>query len=175
MREDELMRAEPTNIGQSELASELGQGWGIRIFDDLSTRAATSGKHVAVIHGELHPANLLRADDGLFLVDWDTLGADAAERDLWWLDGHPDPLAQYERATGRILARPLCAAGLGEHLRQRYASHPENARFRLGKHLIGTGRRPRPPGLRVSLGARRQNGAAVRAEAVVDAKQPVSA
>jgi hypothetical protein len=163
MREDELVRAEPTNIDQSELASELGQGWRIRIFDDLSTKAAASGKHVVVIHGELHPANLLRADDGLFLVDWDTLGADAAERDLWWLDGHPDAPAQFERATGRILPRPLCAAGLSEHLCQRYASHPENAGFRLGKDLIGTRRPRRPPGLPVSLEARRHNGAVVRA------------
>lgn len=125
MREDELVRGEPTNIDRSELAPELGRGWGIRIFDDSSKRAAASSKLAFATHGESHPASLLRPDDGLFLVDLDTLGAEAAERDLWWLAGHPDALAQYERATGRILARPPCAAGFSEHLRQRCASHPK--------------------------------------------------
>ncbi len=38
-----------------------------------------------VTHGEPHRRNLIRAADGYLLVDWDTVGLAAPERDLWML------------------------------------------------------------------------------------------
>lgn len=77
----------------------------LRAFDDLLDRAAADGQPAVVTHGEPHPANLLVAGDRLLLVDWDTVAADAPERDLWWLGGHPGALERYERAAGRMVNR----------------------------------------------------------------------
>src|SRR5262249_25249195 len=37
-----------------------------------------------VTHGEAHRANVLRTDEGLALVDWDTVALAPPERDLWF-------------------------------------------------------------------------------------------
>ncbi|MGW6442116.1 phosphotransferase [Lentzea sp. NPDC055074] len=40
-----------------------------------------------VTHGEPHAGNMIRTADGLFLVDWDTVGLAPPERDLWLAGG----------------------------------------------------------------------------------------
>ena len=68
-------------------------------FDDLARRAG--GGPLVVTHGEPHPGNILRAADGLRLVDWDTVALARPERDLWMLDdGSPDAFAAYTAAGG---------------------------------------------------------------------------
>src|ERR1700761_7883350 len=51
-------------------------------FDRLLPRL-TAAPHQVVTHGEPHPGNLMRTGDGLRLIDWDTVGRAAPERDLW--------------------------------------------------------------------------------------------
>jgi spectinomycin phosphotransferase len=70
-------------------------------FDRLVAQVEASDKKVVITHGEPHSGNLVRTDDGLVLVDWDTVGVALPERDLWMLvsDGG-DELAQYTDATG---------------------------------------------------------------------------
>lgn len=56
-------------------------------------------------HGEPHPGNLIRTENGLRLVDWDTVLVAPPERDLWLLarDGVSDEqvAAEYAARTGR--------------------------------------------------------------------------
>ncbi len=62
-------------------------------FDDPGTEVVT--------HGEPHPGNVLRTNEGLVLVDWDTVGLAPPERDLWMLaEAHPAAVADYEALTG---------------------------------------------------------------------------
>jgi spectinomycin phosphotransferase len=42
-----------------------------------------------VTHGEPHPGNVMRAADGLRLVDWDTVRLAPKARDLWHVDDRP--------------------------------------------------------------------------------------
>ncbi|MFC4006421.1 phosphotransferase [Nonomuraea purpurea] len=64
-------------------------------------RAAEKAGQPVVTHGEPHPGNVLRADGRPLLVDWDTVGLAAPERDLWLVARGPDDLARYAEATGR--------------------------------------------------------------------------
>lgn len=59
------------------------------------------GEHLVVTHGEPHPGNLVLADGGPLLVDWDTVGLALPERDLWLAADGPDDLARYADITGR--------------------------------------------------------------------------
>lgn len=68
-------------------------------FDELCEKTRIDMR-VVVTHGEPHPGNVMRHDDRLLLIDWDTLAADAPERDLWWLEDQPDALEIWERETG---------------------------------------------------------------------------
>ena len=67
-------------------------------------RAASTASRVAT-HGEPHPGNLIRTENGLRLVDWDTVLVAPPERDLWLLarDGMSDEqvAAEYTARTGR--------------------------------------------------------------------------
>ncbi|MCF6474681.1 phosphotransferase, partial [Nonomuraea sp. MG754425] len=60
-------------------------------------------------HGEPHPGNLLRAGDRPLLVDWDTVGTAAPERDLWLVAADDEDLARYEKASGRAVNRAALA------------------------------------------------------------------
>jgi spectinomycin phosphotransferase/16S rRNA (guanine(1405)-N(7))-methyltransferase len=52
-------------------------------------------------HGEPHPGNTIRSDDGWVLVDWDTARMAPPERDLWSLDSRDGSvLRAYAEATG---------------------------------------------------------------------------
>jgi spectinomycin phosphotransferase len=71
----------------------------LREFDELCERTRIDRRVVAT-HGEPHPGNVMRHDGRLLLIDWDTLAADAPERDLWWLEDRPDALKVWKRETG---------------------------------------------------------------------------
>jgi spectinomycin phosphotransferase len=71
-------------------------------FDRLTAKVASSDSALVITHGEPHPANLIRVEDELFLIDWDTVAVAPAECDLWMLDdGSPECLKLYTDATGR--------------------------------------------------------------------------
>jgi spectinomycin phosphotransferase len=58
-------------------------------FDRLAARLA-GAPHRVITHGEPHPGNVMRAGDGLRLIDWDTVGLASPERDLWEVLGPAD-------------------------------------------------------------------------------------
>jgi spectinomycin phosphotransferase len=69
-------------------------------FDRLLDRVRQArGPHV-ITHGEPHPGNLLRAQAGLFLVDWDMTALARPERDLWWVISGDQDAARYSLRTG---------------------------------------------------------------------------
>ena len=63
-----------------------------------------------VTHGEPHWGNIMVTNDGLRLVDWDTVGLARPERDLWHISGDPRELDEYEE-----LAAPVQRDGLEFH------------------------------------------------------------
>ncbi|GGZ49434.1 hypothetical protein GCM10010387_49610 [Streptomyces inusitatus] len=71
-------------------------------FDGLLERVARGGAERVVTHGEPHPGNLLWRHGRGLLVDWDTVGLAAPERDLWHLAGEPGALDRHTELTGRI-------------------------------------------------------------------------
>ncbi|MEV6974515.1 aminoglycoside phosphotransferase family protein [Kitasatospora sp. NPDC093806] len=64
---------------------------------------------LVVTHGEPHPGNLLRPPGRVLLVDWDTVGLAAPERDLWLTGADEADLARYADATGHT-PRPAALA-----------------------------------------------------------------
>ncbi|MEV6239160.1 phosphotransferase [Lentzea sp. NPDC051838] len=62
-------------------------------FDDLAAQLPATR---VLTHGEPHPGNLIRTTNGLRLIDWDTVGLAAPERDLSLLDDH----TAYRNLTG---------------------------------------------------------------------------
>jgi spectinomycin phosphotransferase len=66
-------------------------------FDRVAQRVPTS---VVVTHGEPHGANLMTLDDVLVLIDWDTVGLAAPERDLWLVGLDEAGARIYADATG---------------------------------------------------------------------------
>ena len=86
------------------LVSVIGAAADSRLasFDSAAARLAGSDREVVVTHGVPHPGNLVVANSGLMLVDWDTVALDQPERDLWMIsDGTDSAWAGYEEATGR--------------------------------------------------------------------------
>ncbi|MEV0384123.1 aminoglycoside phosphotransferase family protein [Nonomuraea sp. NPDC050643] len=72
-----------------------------RRLEEFDRLAGQPGEPV-VTHGEPHPGNLLRDGERRLLVDWDTVGMAAPERDLWLVAGSEEDLARYAEATGRV-------------------------------------------------------------------------
>ena len=71
-------------------------------FDHLADVVEQGGGEHVITHGEPHPGNLIRTDNGVLFVDWDTVGLAPPERDLWMFDdGSPNVLAPYTEASGR--------------------------------------------------------------------------
>lgn len=66
-----------------------------RLADALRRRDAR-----VITHGEPHPGNLLRTARGDVLVDWDTVGLAAPERDLSLLSADPAAFSRYRALTG---------------------------------------------------------------------------
>ena len=119
--------------------SEHARGWlnenhdlvltALARYDRLAAEIAT--RDFVITHGEPHAGNLIRTEDGLRLVDWDTVALAPPERDLWMLED----LRPYEAATGWTvdrsaldfyrLAWPVTdVAGFVEQLR---GIHPDDA------------------------------------------------
>jgi spectinomycin phosphotransferase len=70
-------------------------------FDHLTMQVETAPEQV-ITHGEPHSGNILRAESGLMLIDWDTAALGPPERDLWHVV--TDAGAQtrrYTEATGQ--------------------------------------------------------------------------
>jgi spectinomycin phosphotransferase len=76
-------------------------------FDELVREAARGGPPV-LTHGEPHSDNILRAGGRLYLIDWDTAGLAAPERDLWMVADAGSPEADhYTELTGRRVSTAL--------------------------------------------------------------------
>ncbi|WP_206068372.1 aminoglycoside phosphotransferase family protein [Nonomuraea composti] len=79
-----------------------------RRLAELDRLAARPGEPV-LTHGEPHAGNVLRDGARLLLIDWDTVGTAAPERDLWLAARDEEDLARYTKATGRAVDRDLLA------------------------------------------------------------------
>jgi len=97
--------AEPARLALASHADSVS-GW-LAQLDDLAERLkAVHGDGTVVTHGEPHPGNLITTDQGLRLIDWDTVALALAERDLWMLDdGSAGAFAAYEEVTGTRVGR----------------------------------------------------------------------
>lgn len=98
----------PTEIGDTgphagptaELLAEHAAPLRERLAEfDRDTEALREAPTVTT-HGEPHPGNLLWLGDRPLLVDWDTVGMAAPERDLWSVTGDPAELDHYARVRG---------------------------------------------------------------------------
>ena len=73
-------------------------------YDRLTIPMAT--REFVITHGEPHAGNLIRTEEGLRLIDWDTVALAPPERDLWMLDDGTDAgLAPYSAATRHPIDR----------------------------------------------------------------------
>jgi spectinomycin phosphotransferase len=70
-------------------------------FDQLAAEVAAAGADQVITHGEPHPANFIRTDGRLFLVDWDTVAFGPPERDLWMIAAAAADLLRYTELSGR--------------------------------------------------------------------------
>jgi aminoglycoside phosphotransferase (APT) family kinase protein len=78
----------------------------LRAYDRLARRVRDASGPWVVTHGEPHSANVIRAEGGLRLVDWDTALVGPRERDLWMvLDADMTGWGEYREVTGS--ARPI--------------------------------------------------------------------
>ena len=76
----------------------------LAVYDRLAGEVAM--REFVITHGEPHAGNLIRTEDGLRLIDWDTVAMAPPERDLWMLDdGTDDALRPYSQATGHAVDR----------------------------------------------------------------------
>jgi aminoglycoside phosphotransferase (APT) family kinase protein len=55
-------------------------------YDERAARVRDEADLV-ITHGEPHVANVVHAESGVVLIDWDTVRWAPRERDLWWLPG----------------------------------------------------------------------------------------
>jgi spectinomycin phosphotransferase len=70
-------------------------------LDRLARDVATRRTEWVVTHGEPHAANVIRAEERLLLVDWDTVAVAPPERDLWMIETPTgDEIGLYADATG---------------------------------------------------------------------------
>lgn len=90
----ELEPGEALDLDDPTLGPILGR------YDEL--RRSCDGRELVITHGEPHAGNVMRVDDEICLIDWDTVALALPERDLWLLvdHGNAEALAGYERRTG---------------------------------------------------------------------------
>lgn len=71
-------------------------------YDGLARRVASRQGRLVITHGEPHASNVVSTpDDGLVLVDWDTVLLAPPERDLWDMADHDASILDiYTSATG---------------------------------------------------------------------------
>jgi spectinomycin phosphotransferase len=94
--------SEPAREALARRASEVVEL--LALADRLSVAVAQRGDDWVVTHGEPHAANVIWADSGHGLVDWDTVALAPPERDLWMLvDDALDVATVYAGATGHEL------------------------------------------------------------------------
>jgi spectinomycin phosphotransferase len=79
----------------------------LKTFDRLAAQfAGDVAPELVITHGEPHPANIMRAGNGMMLIDWDTVGLAPPERDLWMLvTDSGDEARRYTQASGRPVDR----------------------------------------------------------------------
>lgn len=94
--------SEPARAAVQAAASDLSEI--LARADRLAREADGDERRWVLTHGEPHAANVIRAGDGLRLVDWDTVALAPPERDLWMLIADAPDLADvYRDATGTEL------------------------------------------------------------------------
>ena len=79
-------------------------------YDDLSHEALRHPTEWTITHGEPHSANVIRTNDGLRVIDWDTTLLAPPERDLWMLlprSGRNALTQQYADITGHAVNEDL--------------------------------------------------------------------
>lgn len=93
--------SEPARQSVNAHASDVAEL--LELFDRLREQVArSSGPHV-VTHGEPHAANIIRTDQELMLIDWDTVAVAPPERDLWMVAANDAvAAASYAAATGHV-------------------------------------------------------------------------
>jgi spectinomycin phosphotransferase len=96
--------ADPWNEGpfgeQARALFEPHAGQLRRRLDRFDRAAQQTPTSVVVTHGEPHSANLMTIGDVLMLIDWDTVGLAAPERDLWLVGLDEAGTQRYAEATG---------------------------------------------------------------------------
>jgi spectinomycin phosphotransferase len=76
----------------------------VELFDLLAKDTAVAREKLVITHGEPHPANVISANGGLVLVDWDTTALAPPERDLSLVVADPGPdCDRYEECTGHAV------------------------------------------------------------------------
>ena len=106
--EDARDRAAKRNLvdeARAALAEYAGRvnEW-LATFDELRHHVESSRPDSVITHGEPHPGNVIRVDESLLLIDWDTALLAPPERDLWMLaSGERSVIDAYKRATARTV------------------------------------------------------------------------
>lgn len=77
------------------------RGWLAR-FDELVATLESRPVERVVTHGEPHGGNIVGGRSGFVLVDWDTVGLTAPERDLWLTGGGDPELCELYRLRWRL-------------------------------------------------------------------------
>ena len=75
----------------------------IAAFDRLVDATAPARADPVITHGEPHPANVMRVDGRLVLIDWDTVALAAPERDIAMIVDGPADVDRYQEAAGRTV------------------------------------------------------------------------
>jgi spectinomycin phosphotransferase len=75
----------------------------IAAFDRLVDATAPARADPVITHGEPLPANVMRVDDRLVLIDWDTVALAAPERDIAMIADGPADVDRYQEAAGRTV------------------------------------------------------------------------
>jgi spectinomycin phosphotransferase len=78
----------------------------LALADRLAVEVAARSSNWVVTHGEPHAANVMRTEERLVLIDWDTVALAPPERDLWMVAGDTgDEVDIYADATGHRVDR----------------------------------------------------------------------
>lgn len=92
-------------LGERQAAIEAR----LATYDALAASVESTAEHWVVSHGEPHAGNVIRVDDRILLIDWDTLRLAPKERDLVnaFDDGstdlrYSDAFRAYQRAVGPV-------------------------------------------------------------------------
>lgn len=94
--------SEPARQALARHASDVAEL--LALADRLAADVARRSINWVVTHGEPHAGNVMRTDNDLLLVDWDTVALAPPERDLWMLVGDTAHEATiYADATGHQL------------------------------------------------------------------------